>query len=191
MSVLATVHSQWSGEPTAVLSRRVRPGQEEVFRHWAEAFTEVLAATPGCSSCQVLPPVEGGHPEWVFVSVFQDHAALKAWIGSPTRAEWLERAGPLVEDAGELRVISGLEALFGLLPPSQARPPAVWKLALVTLAGLYPTVILSWLLVAPRLQPLPFPLRALASATFTVVVMTWGVMPLVTRAFRPWLFPQR
>lgn len=188
---MAEVHSQWSGEPTAVLSRRVRPGQEEAFRAWAEAFSEALAATPGCSSCQVLPPVEGGHPEWVFVSVFQDHAALKAWIGSGTRARWLEQAGPLVQDTGELRVISGLEALFGLVPPSEARPPAVWKLAVVTLAGLYPTVIFSWLAVAPRLLPLPFLLRALVSATFTVVLMTWMVMPVVTRLFRPWLFPRR
>ena len=191
MSVMEAVHAQWSGQPTAVLSRRVRPGQEGPFQRWAEAFAQALTASPGCLSCQIIPPVPGIQPDWVFVSEFREPASLRAWIDSETRHQWLAAAAPMVENTGELRVISGLESLFGLLPPGEAAPPPVWKLAVVTLVGLYPTVLLSWLCVAPRLQPVPLLVRALLSSLFTVGLMTWGVMPLVTRLFRPWLFPSR
>jgi antibiotic biosynthesis monooxygenase (ABM) superfamily enzyme len=146
---------------------------------------------PGCLRCHVVPPLEGVQAEWIFMAAFSDPAALRTWVESPQRARWLKEVEPLVDDTGPMRVISGLEALFGLLPPDQAKPPAVWKLAAVTLTGLYPTLLLSATFLAPRLQGLPLLPRVLLSALATVLVMTWGVMPLMTRMFRPWLYPRR
>jgi uncharacterized protein len=184
MSPLAEVHAQWDGEPTVVLSRNVRPGFEAAFETWAGGFSRAVAEHPGFRRCRLVPPVEGAQSEWVFVSTFESAGALKAWIASPLRRAWLERAAPMVEDTGRMRVISGLEALFGL---PQARPPAVWKLAVVTQLGLYPTVLFSWTFLAPRIQPLGFFPRAFVSSLCTVVLMTWVVMPVVTRLFRGWL----
>ena len=60
---------------------------------------------------------------------------------------------------------------------------------MTVLLGLYPASVLNQAFLAPLLQPLPLPVRALVSTVVVVAVMTWGVMPLVTRLLKPWLYP--
>ena len=175
--------------PTVVIVRRVKPGCEAEFVAWTEGFTAALASFPGCVQCRALPPVPGAQPEWVFVFAFQTPQDLRAWIGSEVRRDWLARADALVERYGQAQVSSGIEQLFSLLPPDVAPPPPVWKVAVTVLLGLYPASVLNQAFLAPLLQPLPLPVRALVSTVVVVAVMTWGVMPLVTRLLKPWLYP--
>jgi hypothetical protein len=97
----------------------------------------------------------------------------------------------MVEGPDTGHVISGLEALFGILPPDVAPPPPVWKVAVSVVAGLYPVSLLNALFLAPLLKDLPVALRVLVSVAVVVAGMTWVVMPLVTRLLRFWLYPRR
>ncbi len=174
---------------TVVVSRKVRPGCEDAFREWAFGFEQEMARFPGHVNCQFVPPVGDAQPEWVFVFTFDSARSLQAWVASPTRAQWLTQVAPLVEGQDQAQIISGLEALFGILPPTVAPPPPVWKVAVSVLLGLYPTSLLNATLLVPLIQDLPLPFRVLLSVVTLVVLMTWVVMPLVTRALRPWLYP--
>jgi hypothetical protein len=133
--------------------------------------------------------VGDAQPEWVFVFTFDSPRSLQAWVASPARAQWLAQVEPLVEGQDQAQIISGLEALFGILPPTVAPPPPVWKVAVSVLVGLYPTSLINAVFLAPLIQDLPLPLRVLLSVATLVGLMTWVVMPLVTRALRPWLYP--
>jgi antibiotic biosynthesis monooxygenase (ABM) superfamily enzyme len=46
-------------------------------------------------------------------------------------------------------------------------------------------------LVVPRLAGLPFPLQALSFPLVLLTLMTFVVMPVVTRLLRRWLGPRR
>jgi antibiotic biosynthesis monooxygenase (ABM) superfamily enzyme len=177
------------GPATVVVSRRVRPGCEEAFQAWAEGFEREMARFPGHVNCQFVPPVGVAQPEWVFVFTFDSPWSLQAWVSSPIRAHWLAQVESLVEGQGQAQVISGLEALFGILPPTVAPPPPVWKVAVSVLVGLYPMSLLNAAFLVPLVQHLPLPVRVLLSVVALVILMTWVVMPLVTRALRPWLYP--
>ncbi|OQA30132.1 MAG: hypothetical protein BWY56_02562 [Acidobacteria bacterium ADurb.Bin340] len=179
------------GQPTVVVARRVRPGCEDVFQEWADGFTREVTSRAGCLTCQLVPPLGKAQPEWVFVSTFDTPQNLRAWIESPERAQWLAQAEPLVEGPGEAQVISGLEQLFGLLPPTVAPPPPVWKVAVSVLVGLYPLTLFSQAVLGPLLGGWPLPVRGAVSAVLMVILMTWVVMPGVTRALKPWLYPRR
>lgn len=178
-------------QTTVVVSRRVRPGSEEAFRAWAAGFEREMALFPGHVGCQLVPPVGEAQLEWVFVFTFDSPRSLQAWVSSPVRARWLAQVEPLVEGQDQAQLISGLEALFGLLPPSVAPPPPVWKVAVSVLVGLYPTSLLNAVFLTPLLQELPLAIRVLVSVVAVVALMTWVVMPLVTRALKPWLYPGR
>ncbi len=65
----------------------------------------------------------------------------------------------------------------------------VWKMALLTWLGLWPTVTAMMLGVRPRLEGLPVALQTLLLTAIIVPLMTWVVMPLLTRLFRGWLQP--
>lgn len=174
---------------TVVLSRRIKAGKEAEFRAWIADFNGVMATYPGHLSGQVVPPVEGAQAEWVFVYTFDTPQNLRAWLESEDRHQWLEKAEPLVASQGPAQLISGLEQLFGLLPPDVAPPPPVWKVAVSVMAGLFPLTLFNMVFLAPLTWSWPLVPKALFTATLMVILMTWVVMPGVTRLLKPWLYP--
>lgn len=180
-----------SGEPhtTVVLSRRIRAGHEQAFADWLKGFDQAMAGFPGFMKGEVIPPVEGAQPEWVFVYTFDSGVNLRNWLESDTRHQWLAKAEPYVESQGPAQLISGLEQLFGLVPPSVAPPPPVWKVACSVMMGLLPLTYLNMAVIGPAIKNWPLLPRGLFSATLMVVLMTWVVMPAVTRLLKPWLYP--
>ncbi|MEU2034478.1 hypothetical protein [Nocardia amamiensis] len=65
--------------------------------------------------------------------------------------------------------------------------PAKWKMWLLTVAGLYPLLIVLVAVTAPLLEPLPPALRLAAIVPLAVAAMVWIVMPSLTRRFAGWL----
>lgn len=63
----------------------------------------------------------------------------------------------------------------------------VWKLALLSWLGLWPTVTAMMLIVRPQIEGLPIALQTLLMTGLIVPLMTWVHMPLLTRVFRGWL----
>lgn len=173
-----------------VLSRKIRPEREGDFKAWIEGFNRELGRFPGHLGSQVIPPVEGGNAEWVFVYTFETPQQLRVWLDSDVRKDWLKGLEPMVLSQSPMRVMSGLEQLFGLLPPDVAPPPPVWKVAVSVFAGLFPLTIINQLWLGPFLSPLPLFLRGFLSASIMVISMTWLVMPIVTRLLKPWLYPK-
>lgn len=183
-------------QTAVVISRRPKEGLEEAFATWAEGIYQTMSEQPGFRSYQAIPPVEGEGREWFFVFTFDGAASLQTWLHSETRARWQALGAHLTEGPGQTRVVSGLEHLFGL--PADAEPPAVWKLAAATELGLAPTVFL----VGLGLMQFSFYARwgqaglwggwwqVLLSTAICVSLMTWVVMPLLTRLLRRWLYPR-
>jgi len=63
----------------------------------------------------------------------------------------------------------------------------VWKLALLSWLGLWPTVTAMMLIVRPQIEGLPVAVQTLLMTGLIVPLMTWVHMPLLTRVFRGWL----
>jgi antibiotic biosynthesis monooxygenase (ABM) superfamily enzyme len=97
---------------------------------------------------------------------------------------------PLVldEDRKET-VLTGLERWFTLPWQPGLPPPPRIKMAMLTLLAVYPLGYVILGLLGPWLAPLPMPLRALVMTALTVSLLTWVVMPRMTRLFRHWLYP--
>jgi len=70
-------------------------------------------------------------------------------------------------------------------------PPARWKTALVSAAGIVPLLEAVSYLLAPRQAGLAVWARPLVSVLVVIPLMQYAVMPLLTRAARPFLYPAR
>lgn len=61
------------------------------------------------------------------------------------------------------------------------------KLAVLTMVGAYPTIVLLLSILGPVMGDAPLPLKAAVLVPLMVVALTYFVMPLLTRVFANWL----
>jgi len=176
---------------TVVISRRVRPSREAEFRTWAQGIHDVMATHAGFRSGQVVPPVEGTQPDWVFVNTFDSPGNLRLWLESADRRAWMARAEPMLASQSPAQVTGSLEQLFGLPPASEAPLPPAWKMAMAVITGLFPITVLNYNFLTPVIKSLPLVPRAFVSTVIVANLMTWVVMPGVTRLLKPWLYPKQ
>jgi uncharacterized protein len=179
-------------DPVTVLySRRVRPGREADFETWAHGIVAAARQFPGHLGASVLGAP--GSREYHILFSFADRRSLRAWLESAERQRWLARLGDLLEADRGLQQLTGLETWFKL-PGSNVptmKPPPRWKMWLVSLVAVYPLVLAFQALLVPRMTRLPLPLRALLFPLVLLTLMTFVVMPMVTRLLRRWLGPRQ
>jgi uncharacterized protein len=134
---------------------------------------------------------EDGSTEFHFVHSFAAGPDLQRWLDSPERADLLERVSAIAERKGEPQRVTGLEGWFaeaGAKAPAIVPPPR-WKMWLASFLGAYPLVVLFQWLLAPELEDVPLLLRAALLPLVLLSLMTYLVMPFVTKLLRRWLYP--
>jgi antibiotic biosynthesis monooxygenase (ABM) superfamily enzyme len=67
-------------------------------------------------------------------------------------------------------------------------PPPRWRQLLATLIGAYPLVILLSAFVLPRLADWPLLVRSAVLPVVLLTLMTYVIMPQVTKVLRGWLY---
>lgn len=180
------LHNKVSGSDplTVVATWKIKPGKEAAFEELQRAFTSESAKFPGYLGVSVMRnPTPSG--EYVVIYKFdcQDH--LDAWQKSSVRQKLLRKAEPLRAEVVRYQIGNGLEFWF-TSPTSSAHPPR-WKMAIITALGVWPVSILVPSVLKPFLASGPQLLQALVIAVGIVIILTWGVMPVLVRIFRAWL----
>jgi len=174
---------------TVITSRRVKPGCVDAYESWLEGIGQAATRYPGLIGRRITRPTDPARDDYVVVFKFDNYPHLRAWTESAERKQWLEAARPLVVDELKETVLTGFERWFTLSSAPNLPPPPRYKMAVVTLLAIYPLSLGLGQLLAPALAPLPVPLRGLAVSVLLIALMTWVVMPRVTRLFKFWLFP--
>jgi antibiotic biosynthesis monooxygenase (ABM) superfamily enzyme len=83
---------------------------------------------------------------------------------------------------------TGMETWFSL-PDRSVHAPPRWKMALVTFSGVYPLSVILQLTAVPAAKEWPLPLRALVFPVILVPLLTYVIMPGLSRLLRDWLYP--
>jgi uncharacterized protein len=179
------------GPVTTTVSRRVRPGHETAYEGFLAGISGAARAFPGYLGVEVFRPAPGQGGEYRTVYRFDTAAHLHAWQDSAERAAWLERAEPHVIGPLRTQVLTGLEGWFTLPTQPGVLPPPAAKMALVTWAAIFPLLTLVVVATAPLVGGWPLVARLAVTTAVTVPLMTWVVMPRMTRLLHRWLYPDR
>jgi antibiotic biosynthesis monooxygenase (ABM) superfamily enzyme len=170
------------------ITRRVRAGREAEFQEALREFFKTSFGQGGVLGASMLTPPPGSNSrEFGILRTFADEKERDAFYNSPMFTAWEARARTLTEGEPVYRQLHGLEAWFR--SPTRPPPPR-WKMALLTLLGVYPVSLLIGFLLSPQLRKLPLTLNLLAVSALIVTCLTWVVMPRLTRWFKDWLYPQ-
>jgi antibiotic biosynthesis monooxygenase (ABM) superfamily enzyme len=97
---------------------------------------------------------------------------------------WLERGAQLVR-ASHARRVSGMDAWFG---PARSAPPR-WKQAISIWVVYFPTLLLVSVLFQAQLATLSVFWRVFLTTASMTPVLSFILIPLVTRLLHGWLHP--
>jgi antibiotic biosynthesis monooxygenase (ABM) superfamily enzyme len=179
-----------NGAPvTVTIRRRVKAGRENAFEKAVREFIPQALEAPGHLGVQVLHPTPGTSLEWVVVIKFQSRPHYDTFRTSAEYTAWCAQLRELLEADPVYEEQCGLESWFAL--PGARSVPVLprWKMALVTYLGVNVAVFGLRLSVASWLEEWHWILVTLIINLLVVALLTWAIMPLLTRLFRPWLFP--
>src|SRR5919198_236669 len=146
----------------------------------------------GHMGANIIRPHDLSNPEYVIIIRFNTYENLSRWEKSEVRKEWLKKSRDVTEGEPRTEIQTGLEFWFTPLASNeQVTLPPRYKMAMVT--GSIVFVLLSTLI--PQIRQLtstmPFLLSTLIGVVIMVLLMTYVIMPLVTRLLRPWLSKKR
>lgn len=175
---------------TTMVSRRIRPGREADYEMWLKRAAKVARTFPGHQGVTFLGPQGPPPVQYLAIFTFDSSFHLQRWMASSERAALLKELAPMALDDGEIASLTGLEAWFVLPDRAVNQAPPRWKMALLTAAGVWPLLSLVTYLSAPVAGGWPVPLRIGASLLLGIPIMTWVVMPALTRLCFRWLYPE-
>ncbi len=176
---------------TAVASRRVKPGREEEFEEWVAGVTAAGARFPGYLGSNIFRPSGPDDDEYQIVFGFDHASNLERWQGSEERRRWNEQARDLIHEEPRVRVLTGLETWFTLPSKEGDPPPPRYKMVVVTWLAVFPLATVVFMLLDPLLGGFSVVLRTLVFTMVMVSLMTYVVMPRMTRLFSFWLYPKK
>ena len=169
------------------ITRRVRPGCEAEFQQALREFLQTSFAHGGVLGASMLTPPPGSDTrEYGILRTFANEQEREAFYESPLFKAWDARARTLTEGEAVYRPLHGLEAWFR----SPHNPPPLWKMAGATFLGVFPVAMVLNLTLGPVIRSWPFIISNALFNACVVALLTWVVMPIITRLLHGWLNPQ-
>lgn len=181
-------------QPVTLMIRRTPlPEKQRQFERALADTIQVALTFPGHLGVTVLCPEGDESGEYRLIVKYDSSENLRRWERSPEAAYCFAKLFELEAKPAVFDRLCGLETWFTLPPlepgPVPFVPPPRYKMAIVTMVGVLPTITVLLYLLAPLMAGLPLFARALILGPIMVMLMTYIIMPLLTRLFKRWLYP--
>lgn len=192
MDALVEIEREQDQQPvTAVISHLVKRGREQDYERWLRDISVVAQQFEGHQGVSFIRPQSGICPEYVIILKFDRYTNLKQWLQSDVRRSWLAKAKPLIQRDETIEVLTGLETWFTLPGKPMQLPPARYKMVIVTGLAVFTIANLLNYTLTPFLTGLPTLLRSLLFSFLSVSLLTYIVMPRLTKLLYRWLYPRQ
>ena len=200
MSEEANNSTKHSKPVTVIVKRIAKKDKIKEFEEWLSGISKEVSRQEGSMGIDIIKPTPNisnkSKPEYVIIFRFNTYENLDKWEKSPIRHEWLQKGRKLAESDYDVQKITGLEFWFTPYfndessPMIPLQPPPRYKMVIVTI----PVISILLMTLVPQIHfltemlSIPFPIRLVIALTITVLLMTYVIMPLLTKLLKPWLF---
>ncbi|MPQ99685.1 antibiotic biosynthesis monooxygenase [Modestobacter sp. I12A-02628] len=190
-----TTDVQTAGLPVTVsFTRRADPSQLAEMTAWTRAGLQMAEGFPGFLGAGWVRPRQDSD-EWHMLCRFADQASLAAWEDSPQRQWWLRSAQGLAEVTRTERR-TGIEGWFDAPVVSESAAPAPpvpprWKQAVTIWSVFFPLNLLATVTLGHLLADWFVVWRVMVTTLVLTPLMTYLLLPWVTRRAEWWLHGRR
>ena len=187
-----------SNPVTVIVKRIAKKDKIKEFEEWLSGISKEVSRQEGSMGIDIIRPTNNNKSklEYVVIFRFNNYNNLAKWEKSPIRNEWLQKGRKLIEADPDVQKLTGLEFWFTLYfkdessPMIPLHPPPRYKMVIVTI----PVLSILLMTLVPQIHfltemlSIPFPIRLVIAITITVLLMTYVIMPLLTKLSKSWLF---
>ena len=171
---------------TIIVKRRPKPGMEKEFEEVMTGTTRDAMTFAGHLGVNIIRPTAPGD-YYRIVFKFDSMRNYIAWESSGVREQWLQRYAEVTLGDDEQEILSGLETWFTLPGGEAVVPPPKHKMAMIIWISIFPLSIIINYLLRPVLRDLHIVIQIGIVSLVLVVLMTWLVMPVMSKLFHHWL----
>jgi antibiotic biosynthesis monooxygenase (ABM) superfamily enzyme len=129
-------------------------------------------------------------PAYTSVFRFASVEQLRAFERSDLRRRYLDEVADLVRADAVWDTTTGLEWWFSPPPGTVVAQPVRWRMALVLGIVVYVLVLVLGALATAVLGGWPTPLRLAIVIAVEIALMTYVLLPWLTRRLARWIFPR-
>jgi uncharacterized protein len=181
---------------TVIVKRIAKKNKINEFEEWLSGISREVSRQNGSMGIDIIRPTDKeSKPEYVIIFRFDNYDNLTKWENSSIRNEWLQKGKELVQSDPDVQKLTGLE--FWFTPYSKKnlhsltlKSPQRYKMVIVTI----PVIALLLVTLVPQIHfigeslSIPYSIRFVIAIAIMVLLMTYFIMPLLTKVLRPWLF---
>jgi uncharacterized protein len=180
-----------SGPVTTVVERRVKTDRVDDYERWLQRLLGEVADLPGYLGADIHRPHVGA-PSPTFTSVFRfaTLADLRSFETSDLRRRHLDEVADLVEADPVWSTHTGLELWFAAPPGTVVPQPVRWRMAVLLGAVVYLLVVIFGAVATAVVPGWPPALRLVAVIGVEITLMTYVLLPFLTRRLASWIYPR-
>ena len=186
--LIANPPEKTEGPFTTVVRRTIKPGRERDFENWLSGIMNDAMKFDGHLGVGIIRPSNKTRLEYMIIFRFDTYDHLIAWETSEIRRMWVQRVQPMITGETSVQRMTGLEYWFTVPDHPGSAPPPRYKMAFVTWLALFPLVLVIPPLILRYLGTIPSWGQVMIVAAVMVLLMTYVVMPQMTRIFSRWLY---
>ena len=174
---------------TIVVRQRVKPGREAEYEAWLKRMTEGAQANfPGYLGVGFHRPKTPGDP-YRQIFRFDDVDGLEAFERSDYRTKMLVEGEHLFAASPAWERMTGLEFWFDPPRGTKVPQPSPHRMALVMIVVVFIMILILSTLIGALTPGWPQPLRLFLTVIIQVCLMTYVVMPRLTRLLARFIYP--
>ena len=175
---------------TILITRSPRKTNQKEFEQALSDTIDAALEFPGHLGVTVLKPQRGKSNDYQIIVKFASETDYQRWCHSHEAAHWFKILNRLEEKPPNLEIMTGIETWFAVngSTPRPMIPPPRYKMAIVTWLAIFILIVVINLLFGSFLASLPMLLRSLVLTVGLVGLMTYIVMPRMTKLFGWWLY---
>ena len=173
---------------TVVVTCKVKPGRESQYEDWLKRLLNESKSLKGYigSTIQRPPP---GSTEYTSIFRFDTVDNLRKFEGSELRSRYLREVVDCVEADAIWKKYTGLEFWFSPPKGTIIPQPSRLRMALVTLAVVFGLVVSIGQIVNMVAGEVPSYIRLFVTISIEIFLMTYVLMPRITRLLSKWIYP--
>jgi len=175
---------------TVVKTHFVKPECGEVFESKIMKMSVDISRFPGYLGVNFFRPLDPADGDYRVVIKFKTMQDRINWTNSDEYKKWEEIEKKITIAPPRTYMVNGLETWFTLPGNRVMKPPKKERQMIVTWLAVFPVLSILTPVETMLFGGLPYLLQKMIDVAILVLLLTFIVMPLMTRIFKTFLYPE-